>query len=81
MFRICGIDPGSTYTGLAYLDLDLNLNIQNIHTKLIFSGSNNNLNRDNDLDFISKDCDGYYFVNYLAILQYIPPMIGKSQVL
>jgi hypothetical protein len=33
--------------------------------------------RDNDLDFISKDCDGYYFVNYLAILQYIPPMIGK----
>ena len=32
---------------------------------------------DNDLDFISKDCDGYYFVNYLAILQYIPPMIGK----
>jgi len=34
--------------------------------------------RDNDLDFISKDCDGYYFVNYLAILQYIPPMIGKT---
>ena len=33
---------------------------------------------DNDLDFISKDCDGYYFVNYLAILQYIPPMIGKT---
>jgi len=33
--------------------------------------------KDNDLDFISKDCDGYYFVNYLAILQYIPPMIGK----
>ena len=34
--------------------------------------------RDNDLDFISKDCDGYYFVNYLALLQYIPPMIGKA---
>jgi hypothetical protein len=33
--------------------------------------------RDNDLDFISKDCDGYYFVNYLAILQHIPPMIGE----
>lgn len=33
--------------------------------------------RDNNLDFISKDYDGYYFVNYLAILQYIPPMIGK----
>ena len=33
--------------------------------------------RDNNLDFISKDCDGYYFINYLAILQYIPPMIGK----
>ena len=33
--------------------------------------------RDNDLNFISKDCDGYYFVNYLAILQQIPPMIGK----
>jgi len=34
--------------------------------------------RDNDLNFISKDCDGYYFVNYLAMLQYIPPMIGKT---
>jgi len=34
--------------------------------------------RDNDLDFISKDCDGYYFVNYLSILQYVPPMIGKT---
>jgi len=33
--------------------------------------------RDNDLNFISKDCDGYYFVNYLAMLQQIPPMIGK----
>lgn len=33
--------------------------------------------RDNDLNFISKDCDGYYFVNYLAMLQLIPPMIGK----
>jgi hypothetical protein len=33
--------------------------------------------RDNDLNFISKDCDGYYFVNYLAMLQNIPPMIGK----
>jgi hypothetical protein len=31
----------------------------------------------NDLNFISKDCDGYYFVNYLAMLQHIPPMIGK----
>lgn len=32
---------------------------------------------DNDLNFVSKDCDGYYFVNYLAILQELPPMIGK----
>lgn len=33
--------------------------------------------RDNDLNFISKDCDDCYFVNYLAMLQQIPPMIGK----
>ena len=33
--------------------------------------------QDNDLNFISQDCDGYYFVNYLAMLQQIPPMIGK----
>lgn len=33
--------------------------------------------RNDDLNFISKDCDGYYFVNYLAVLQNIPPMIGK----
>lgn len=33
--------------------------------------------QNNDLNFISKDCDGYYFVNYLAMLQQIPPMIGK----
>lgn len=33
--------------------------------------------RDNNLNFISKDIDGYYFVNYLAMLQFIPPMIGK----
>lgn len=33
--------------------------------------------RDNDLNFISKDCDDYYFVNYLSMLQQIPPMIGK----
>lgn len=33
--------------------------------------------QNNDLNFISKDCDGYYFVNYLAMLQNIPPMIGK----
>ncbi|MCF6341125.1 MAG: hypothetical protein L3J10_10330 [Sulfurimonas sp.] len=33
--------------------------------------------KNNDLNFISKDCDGYYFVNYLAMLQNIPPMIGK----
>ena len=32
---------------------------------------------DNDLNYITKDCDGYYFVNYLAMLQYLPPMIGK----
>ncbi len=32
---------------------------------------------DNDLNHITKDCDGYYFVNYLAMLQYLPPMIGK----
>ena len=32
---------------------------------------------DNDLNYITEDCDGYYFVNYLAMLQYIPPMIGK----
>jgi hypothetical protein len=34
--------------------------------------------RDNDLNYITKDCDGYYFVNYLAMLQYIPPMIGRT---
>ncbi|MEA2020021.1 MAG: hypothetical protein U9N59_16455 [Campylobacterota bacterium] len=34
--------------------------------------------RDNNLNYISKDCDGYYFINYLAMLQYIPPMIGKT---
>ncbi|MBT4708499.1 MAG: hypothetical protein HOB77_06830 [Campylobacteraceae bacterium] len=34
--------------------------------------------RDNNLNYISKDTDGYYFVNYLAMLQYIPPMIGKT---
>jgi len=34
------------------------------------------LYRDNDLNFISKDCDGYYFVNYLGMLQHIPPIIG-----
>jgi len=33
--------------------------------------------QNNDLNFISKDCDGYYFVNYLAMLQQIPPMIGN----
>ena len=33
--------------------------------------------QNNDLNFISKDCDGYYFVNYLAMLQHIPPMIWK----
>ncbi len=33
---------------------------------------------DNDLNYITKDCDSYYFVNYLAMLQYIPPMIGKT---
>jgi len=33
--------------------------------------------QDNDLNFILQDCDGYYFVNYLAMLQQIPPMIGK----
>jgi hypothetical protein len=33
---------------------------------------------DNDLNYITKDCDGYYFVNYLALLQDIPPMIGKT---
>jgi len=34
--------------------------------------------QNNDLNFISKDDDDYYFVNYLAILQKIPPMIGKE---
>jgi len=29
------------------------------------------------LNFVSKDCDEYYFVNYLALLQELPPMIGK----
>lgn len=32
---------------------------------------------DNDLNFVSKDCDEYYFVNYLSLLQELPPMIGK----
>ncbi len=32
---------------------------------------------DSDLQMISKDSDGYYFVNYLNVLKYIPPMIGK----
>ena len=32
---------------------------------------------DSDLQIISKDSDGYYFVNYLNVLKDIPPMIGK----
>ncbi len=35
---------------------------------------------DNDLNFISKDCDGYYFVNYIAMLQDHVPMIGAMNV-
>lgn len=27
---------------------------------------------------ISKDCDGYYFVNYLNVLKLTPPMCGKG---
>jgi hypothetical protein len=34
--------------------------------------------KDNDLNFISKDCDGLYFVNYLAMLQDLPPVIGNG---
>ena len=29
--------------------------------------------RDNDLNYITKDCDGYYFVNYLARIPYGKP--------
>ncbi len=36
---------------------------------------------DNDLNIISKDCDGYYFVNYLSVLQEIPPMIGSKPII
>ncbi len=32
----------------------------------------------NNLNIISKDCDGYYFVNYLGALQDMPPMIGLT---
>jgi len=33
--------------------------------------------QDNDLNYISKDCDGYYFINYLGLLQELPPMINS----
>lgn len=32
---------------------------------------------DNDLNIISKDCDGYHFVNYIAMLLLSPPRIGN----
>lgn len=32
-----------------------------------------------DRPFISKDCDGYYFVDYLNMLRYMPPMIGNTR--
>ncbi len=35
------------------------------------------LHNDNNLNIISKDCDGYYFINYIGMLQDIPPMIGN----
>jgi hypothetical protein len=44
---------------------------EEIYKKLSLQYNNNYLN------CIAKDCDGYYFVNFLAMLQYIPPMIGK----
>jgi len=33
---------------------------------------------DNNLNIISKDCDGYYFINYIGALQDLPPMINIS---
>lgn len=38
-----------------------------------FISSNNN-----DLNIITKDCDGYYFVNYIGTLKYNPPMINTE---
>lgn len=35
------------------------------------------LHKNNTLNIISQDCDGYYFINYISALQDIPPMIGK----
>ena len=35
------------------------------------------LDKDDSLNIISKDCDGYYFINYIGALQDIPPMIEK----
>lgn len=45
-----------------------------IFEKISLHNSNNNLN------YITRDCDSYYFVNFLAMLQYIPPMIGKVKI-
>ncbi len=37
------------------------------------------LHNDNNLNIVSKDFDGWYFVNYLASLQDLPPMVGESK--
>lgn len=31
----------------------------------------------NKSPLISKDCDGYYFINYMNVLEHTPPMCGK----
>lgn len=37
------------------------------------------MHNDNNLNIVSKDFDGRYFVNYLASIQDLPPMIGESK--
>lgn len=44
MFRVCGIDPGSTFTGLAYIDVTEELVIKKIYTRLVYVGINTGLN-------------------------------------
>ena len=36
------------------------------------------LHDDDLLNIVSKDCDGYYFVNYIGLLQEMPPMIKTT---
>ncbi|MBP9616471.1 hypothetical protein NG754_06295 [Aliarcobacter cryaerophilus] len=37
------------------------------------------MHNDNNLNIVSKDFDGWYFVNYIASLQDLPPMIGEAK--